>query len=99
MLFVLCDYGWFAALFFILVLLKFGLGYFRAASIKRDDMFIVLLLSTLILFPILSCVSSTNEQRKIIWMALGIFMNQYLYFREIGKDDHIADLYANGSIS
>ncbi len=85
LLFVLCDYGWLAAIFLIVVFLKFGFRYFRAASLKRDDWFIVLLLSTLILFPILSSVSSTNEQRKIIWMMLGIFMNQYLCYKEIGR--------------
>lgn len=88
LLFVLCDYGWFAAIFLIVVLLKFGFRYFRVASLKRDDLFIILLLSTLILFPILSSVSSTNEQRKIIWVVLGIFMNQYLCYGEDGKKDH-----------
>lgn len=85
LLFVLCDYGWLAAIFLVAVLLKFGFRYFRVASLKRDDLFIVLLLSTLILFPVLSSVSSTNEQRKIIWVALGIFMNRYLCYREVGK--------------
>ena len=71
------------------MLLKFGFRYFRVASLKRDDLFIILLLSTLILFPILSSVSSTNEQRKIIWVVLGIFMNQYLCYREGSRKDHV----------
>lgn len=99
LLFVLCDYGWFAALFLIVVLLKFGFRYFSVASQKRDDLFIVLLLSTLILFPVLSSVSSTNEQRKIIWMVLGIFMNQYLCYREVGRKDHAMMRKANRSMS
>ena len=87
LLFVLCDYGWFAAIFLIVVLMKFGYRYFRAASLKRDDLFNILLLSTLIVFPILSRVSSTNEQRKIIWIVLGIFMNQHLCHREACRRD------------
>lgn len=82
LLFVLCDYGWIAAILLIVVLLKFGFKYYRFASLKRDDLFVILLLSTLILFPVLSSVSSTNEQRKIIWIVLGIFMNQYLCCRK-----------------
>lgn len=83
LLFILCDFGWFAAIIFVVVLIKFGFKYYHVASLKRDDLFLVLLLSTLVLFPILSIVSSANEQRKIVWLMLGIFMNQYMNCRKV----------------
>lgn len=88
LLFVLCDYGWIAAIILVVVLLKFGFSYYRYVSLKQDNLFIILLLSTLMLFPVLSSVSSTNEQRKIIWKVLGIFMNQYLYCRKNLRQRH-----------
>ena len=82
-LFLLCDYGWIPALLFAVVLIHMAITFLKRALCARDKYAPILLLMSLCLFPVLSCVSSTNEQRKIIWLSLGILFRYYLlYLRE-----------------
>lgn len=80
-LFIMCDYGWIPALLFAFLLLTFALSFLKGMKNDRDNLDMFLMFSSLCMFPILSCVSSTNEQRKIVWMILGVMLNRYYYLK------------------
>jgi len=87
-LYILCDYGWIPALLFVSLLIMLAVIFFKQMRRAPHDLQYYLLFSSLCMFPVLSCVSSTNEQRKIIWMILGIMINRYYYLK---SRKHIVD--------
>ncbi len=87
-LFIMCDYGWIPVLLFVFLLLKFAVSFWEGMKHDLDNLNMFLLFSSICVFPILSCISSTNEQRKIVWMILGIMLNRYYYLK---SEKHLID--------
>lgn len=81
-LFILCDYGWIPAFLFITLLVNMFVVFWHSCKRNLNDM-MVFTLSSLCIFPIMSCVSSTNEQRKVIWLFMGMVLRVYLEQRTI----------------
>lgn len=71
-LYVLCDYGWLVFLLLVVLIIKMIVTTYREAIFKDDNIATIMIFATLCLFPLLSCVSSGNEQRKVLWEFLGI---------------------------
>lgn len=71
-LFVLCDYGWIVFILFVGLLAWMVIKLVKILINNMDDCFVLLMVLTFIVFPFLSCISSGNEQRKAIWMFIGI---------------------------
>lgn len=72
-LFILTDLGLFWGIGFIIVLILSFLQLLRYKSLRFYDYKInIILISILVVFPLFSSMSSANEQRKIIWILLGI---------------------------
>lgn len=72
-LYILCDFGWLAAIIFITLLFR-TIAYTlqRAKAGGEDKKFWLLLFAALCMFAFTSSISSCNEQRKAVWMFLAI---------------------------
>lgn len=81
-LFILCDYGWIPATLFIILLVKMFFTIWYSCKKEFGDMKSVFMLAGLCIFPIMSCVSSVNEQRKVTWLFLGIMLRFFLEQRK-----------------
>lgn len=79
-LYFLCDFGWIFGILFVLLLLWIGMRFFKSMRLRADKIYSAFLLVSLCVFPITSCISSTNEQRKIVWLILGIFIRNFIAF-------------------
>ena len=84
MLYILCDYGWCAFVLFVLFLFNIVKRVYKNVleSAKNDKFFYSLVFTNLLFFVILSSVSSCNEQRKAIWIFLGICI-RIAYYKNI----------------
>lgn len=72
-LFIFTDLGIIFAIGFAFILLKALFLLFKSRKIVTYSCHLSLIaLSILVIFPIFSSISSGNEQRKIIWIFLGI---------------------------
>ena len=74
LLFIMCDYGWIPAVLFIALLVKMFVIFWRSCKRDSNDMMMVFTLASLCIFPIMSCISSTNEQRKVVWLFMGMVL-------------------------
>lgn len=72
MLYILCDYGWIPCLAAVIFIVKMTLFGAKKAKEQGGDAFWCLLLAAMCLFIVTSSISSSNEQRKAVWMFLGI---------------------------
>ncbi len=90
-LFILCDYGWIPAILFITLLVKMFATFWHSCKQHPNDMMRVFTLASLCIFPIMSCISSTNEQRKVIWLFLGMILRIYFEQRKVKKVRRYAD--------
>ncbi len=85
-LFILSDYGWIPAALFAVLLVSMFVQYWRKAKRDKTDIFALLLCTSICIFPIMSCVSSVNEQRKIVWLFLGIALRMYFQYAKERKE-------------
>ncbi len=95
-LFILCDYGWIPAILFVVLLIKMFATFWRSSKHNTNDM-IVFTLASLCIFPIMSCISSTNEQRKVIWLFLGMILRIYFEQQKVKKVRRYADYGATNA--
>lgn len=72
MLYILSDYGWLPFIITISSIVKMVLFSYRKMKNSDEKLFWSLLFASLCLFVITSSISSCNEQRKAVWMFLGI---------------------------
>lgn len=79
LLYVLCDYGWIPCGVVVVVVFKMAWFVLKKARESEGDAFWCLMLAALCLFVLTSSISSCNEQRKAVWIFLGICVrNVYL---------------------
>lgn len=72
-LFILADLGIFFAFGFVLLLITGFISMYKYKKIQIAGLDLSsIMFSILIVFPLFSSISSGNEQRKIIWVALGL---------------------------
>ncbi len=83
-LFILTDYGWIPAVLFVVLLIVMFLQMWKACK-ARGSFSAIFAMASLAIFPIMSCVSSTNEQRKVIWVFLGVVIKAYMIEKRNAK--------------
>lgn len=71
-LYILCDFGWMALILFLVWTYKIGKLIYKNIFFSHESFFYSLMFCELILFIIMSSVSSCNEQRKGIWIFMAI---------------------------
>lgn len=82
-LFIFSDLGIIFATGFVLFLVLLFLKLFSYRKLKLLDYHLAsLMLALLVTFPIISSMSSANEQRKIIWIILGLMLSVLSNYRE-----------------
>ncbi|MFL2143629.1 O-antigen ligase family protein [Ruoffia sp. FAM 20857] len=85
-LFIFSDLGILFAVGFILFLFFLFIKLYRYRKMKLINFhFASLMLSILVAFPIVSSMSSANEQRKIIWLILGLMLSVLSNYKEKTK--------------
>lgn len=67
-LYILCDFGLIIGILFVALLVFIVVRMFK----QRKSMVCIGILSAMIVFPFTSSISSGNEQRKIVWLVLGL---------------------------
>ena len=72
LLYILCDYGWVPCIIMVVFLVRMTLFAFKKAREQEGNAFWCLLTVALCIFVVTSSISSCNEQRKAVWMFLGI---------------------------
>lgn len=86
-LFIFADLGIMFVLGFSLVLVCAFLELYKYKKIYILNCHLAsLMLSILVVFPIISSMSSANEQRKIVWIVLGIIFSVISNYKELLKD-------------
>lgn len=75
-LFILSDFGLIPTALFLFFYGRTFMVLFRKLR-ETADIYYALLISTMIFFLVTACISSTNEQRKVIWLFLGIITREY----------------------
>lgn len=90
-LFIFADLGSFFAVGFIVVLIMAFVTLYKYKYIQIFEWQLgTVILLLLIIFPFFSCMSSGNEQRKIVWVALGLIfatINNYkIYLNKLKKE-------------
>lgn len=73
-LFILVDYGWFVCLAFCIWLMMCFLRISHRAKNDINNLFNEAIMASIILFPLFAMISSCNEQRKVVWIVLGIII-------------------------
>lgn len=73
-LYIFCDYGLLIGILFVFVIVDFIIVFFDY-FLKSGSEEYLMLTSILMVFPLLSSISSGNEQRKAIYFFIGICMN------------------------
>ncbi len=71
-LYVLCDFGWLAAILLACILVRMAVFTFRQIKTQEEKTFWAFLFASVCLFAITSSISSCNEQRKALWLFLAI---------------------------
>ncbi|WP_321381718.1 O-antigen ligase family protein [Trichococcus shcherbakoviae] len=85
-LFIFSDLGILFAFGFGLLLVLLFLKLYSYRKLKLLDCHLSsLMLSFLVAFPIVSSMSSANEQRKIIWLILGLMLSVLSNYKEKTK--------------
>lgn len=89
-LFILSDFGIIFALSFIFLLIGSFIKLFRYRAIELSNLYLSrIMISILIVFPLFSSISSGNEQRKVVWILLGLIFTTIKNYKkgEIMKND------------
>ena len=73
-LYIFCDYGLLIGILFVFVIVDFIIVFFDY-FLKSGSEEYLMLTTILMVFPLLSSISSGNEQRKAIYFFIGICMN------------------------
>ncbi len=84
-LYILCDFGLVVGVLFIILLFFIIIRLFK----QRNNWLSIGLLASILAFPLTSCISSGNEQRKIVWLVLGLgirYASYYLSNRGVYKN-------------
>lgn len=81
-LYIADDFGLLIAASFLLLLATIMLKMFKNRYCS-DDIVYSILLASLVMFPLSSSISSGNEQRKVIWIFLGICLHFYSAKRKL----------------
>jgi len=89
-LYVLVDYGWIVFAVFICFLFSTGKKLLTRLRLNKDAFDLVCFIS-LCVFPFLASVSSTNEQRKIVWVILGILIRQAYKRSETSDSSYLSE--------
>lgn len=80
-LYVLCDFGWIPAILLIALLIELALCFAKNIKNKNDTATFIALLLGICFFPITSSISSCNEQRKVVWLILAIFLRFWFSYK------------------
>ena len=85
-LFIFSDLGITFALGFVLFLFSLFIQLYNYRKLKLFNFHLAsIMLSFLVAFPIISSMSSANEQRKIIWLMLGLMLSVLSNYKEKTK--------------
>ena len=86
-LYLLCDFGMLGGLLMIILFVSLGIRIFAYRRTGIHNGIYLGLWSSLITFPLTSSISSGNEQRKIIWIFIGLCMYFIYRITDTGQDD------------
>ena len=71
-LFIFCDFGWLPGFVFVFVTIRMVIISWKKIKEQERKAFWCLMFACVCVFVLTSSISSCNEQRKAVWMFLGI---------------------------
>ena len=75
-LYILCDFGIVPCILFCVFIVSIIIRLLRC-SVRLSSKSISIFMIIAIIFPIMACASSCNEQRKIVWLVMSIIYRVY----------------------
>lgn len=92
-LYIISDFGIIVGLVFVYLLIRIVVNLLK----KINDPVCLGLFATFIAFPLSSCISSGNEQRKVVWLILGLGI-RYAWKKANNSESSISVQYSKEGI-